>query len=138
MAVGTAVIIVDKDGQRVVELDSRSSLPVVIQPEVTETIVSSGDNATAAVENRTFWTPQAGKRIHLFGVCYSSSATGNVKVVMGGQTIIPPIYVSTNVIPTVIQGGGKEIWVAPSGDAALQWVTNIAGNHSIFAWGVEV
>lgn len=137
MAVGTGVVILDKDGQRVVELDSRSSIPVVVQPEVSETIVTSGDNVGSAQTGKVVWTPLSGKRIHLFGIMLSTDTAGAIKFNMGASTIIPNTYLPINGNVT-IGLGSKELWVAPTGDARLEYTSTIAGNHSVSVMGIEI
>ena len=130
-----SVWITDKDGGIAVELNSAGNLPITIQSYL-GSVVSSGDNAGSAQTGKVVWTPISGKKIHLWGFILSSDTAGAIKFNMGATTIIPNHYIPQN--GTVVVSGTREIWVAPSGDAKLEYTSTIAGNHSVFAWGEEV
>ena len=133
---GTGVVILDKDGSRVVELDSRGNMSVVHAPTIDERVITSGDNAGAAQNGTVFWTPESGKKIHLDGLLLSTGTAGAIKINMGATTIFPNTYLAQNT--SVVITGPKEIWVAVSGDSKLEYTSTIAGNHSVTGWGVEV
>ena len=132
----SGVTIFDKDGGIAVELGSDGSLPVAIQPYL-GSVKSSGDNVGSAQTGKVVWTPQSGRKIHLWGFMLSSDTAGAIKFNMGATTIIPNHYIPINGT-VVVSGGAREIWVAPSGDAKLEYTSTIAGNHSVFCWGEEV
>ena len=136
MGVGTSVVIADKDGARVVELDTNNNLPVSISPYVNGTVITSGDNVGSAQTGKVIWTPQSGKKIHLFGYILSTDTAGSIKFNMGATTIIQPHYLPIN--SSVVIGSIREVWVAPSGDAKLEYTSTVAGNHSVTCFGEEI
>ena len=157
MPVGTAVCIVDKDGGRVVELDSLGNLPVFIgasgdkvfggvfvQPGTLNAPVGVIKNRNAeyssAQTGTVIWTPASGKRIYLYGVAISTNVVGAVRINMGDIIVVPNYYVpAANAGPNMVTSGGVQpIWEAPSGDARLEVTSTCAGAHSVLLWGTEV
>lgn len=102
------------------------------------TQVSKNANTTDANTDAVLWTPASGKKIVLQGVMFSADATDTIFVEVGGATtkIVPVTYLGANNTPTVIQNGGRPLWVGAV-DETLTYTTTTSANTTIFVWGYE-
>lgn len=92
-------------------------------------------NTFFAVQNDTVvWTPAAGKRIHLLGAEFSTSADMDIQLESNNVDVIPPLYFIANGGANIT--GPGEIWRG-GWDDTLAVTSSASGNWSIKLWGYE-